>query len=818
MSHYLSNPYIALSLHPEKSCWDITPAFSARQSPAPSITNARISLRFHKDLARSAALNQWHTFQVSETQTISSPHGPLQQIDLHIGPDTHLLSYRISFALPVDLPLLLWRIKIKNQGPSPVFLDQIELLNIGFVHLDPTSLNSTPREAYKHTGKRGMIRFPDSHPDRLHKEKDIAFFSNGWQSWSYTGVYSTHEKYRITRLRSIAGPMWYNAGTPQPRRAGTFASDFFGILGDRTTRSAVLLGFLSQKEHFGSLEAYLDPFDPALRLWANGDGVRLDPGAQIASDWACLSYLNLDDTAPITPYLQAVARENNVTADTLSDTIPAGWCSWYHFFQQVGAEDITHNLEAAQSFGESLPLSLIQIDDGFQSQVGDWFKFSPRFPNGVAPLAAEIRQAGFTPGLWLAPFIVHRKSHLYRTHPEWLLRNRLGRPVNAGFIWDTFTTALDLTRPEALDYAAQAVQTAAQSWGFKFLKLDFLYAAALKGRYHDLTRTRAQVMRLGLEALRQAAGPETFLLGCGCPIGSAIGLVQAMRIGADVAPNWHPQWHGITFPFKSETGMPSVRFAIQNALTRLPMNGQWWVNDPDCLLLRPETNLTIDEVYSLATVIALSGGSLLLSDHLPSLPKERLEIAQAMLPLIGKAARAPDWFDSPTPTYLLLPLEGAAGHWSLLAVFNWDDRPRDRALPLEQLFLPAAFGYIAREFWSGCLEYIQHSPFTLKDIPPHGVRLFALRQYNPSTAQYLGSSLHISQGLEVQDWLLDSKQLRFSLTRPGATQGQVILSLPHPPTSVLLDHLPIDWRPAGIKTIYQIPLSFSRCAQMEITW
>ena len=34
------------------------------------------------------------------------------------------------------------------------------------------------------------------------------------------------------------------------------------------------------------------------------------------------------------------------------------------------------------------------------------------------------------------------------------------------------------------------------------------------------------------------AGDDAFLLGCGCPLGPAVGVVDAMRIGADVTPYW----------------------------------------------------------------------------------------------------------------------------------------------------------------------------------------------------------------------------------------------------------------------------------------
>ena len=48
------------------------------------------------------------------------------------------------------------------------------------------------------------------------------------------------------------------------------------------------------------------------------------------------------------------------------------------------------NLQTILDQQETLPIQLVQIDDGFEIQVGDWFTFKPEFPNGVEPLAEEI--------------------------------------------------------------------------------------------------------------------------------------------------------------------------------------------------------------------------------------------------------------------------------------------------------------------------------------------------------------------------------------------------------------------------------------------
>jgi alpha-galactosidase len=146
-------------------------------------------------------------------------------------------------------------------------------------------------------------------------------------------------------------------------------------------------------------------------------------------------------------------------------------------------------------------VELVQIDDGFEANVGDWFDFAPTFPDGVAPLANEIQAAGFTPGLWLAPFILLRRSRLYREHPDWLLRGQFNRPVNAGFIWDSFTTA-SISRTRGVDYVRRT-STQQRTHGLSIPEL----ISCMPGRWPgdvDATLSRAQSCR-ALELGRTAA-------------------------------------------------------------------------------------------------------------------------------------------------------------------------------------------------------------------------------------------------------------------------------------------------------------------------
>ena len=117
-----------------------------------------------------------------------------------------------------------------------------------------------------------------------------------------------------------------------------------------------------------------------------------------------------------------------------------------------------------------------------------------------------------------------------------------------------------------------------QDWGYELLKLDFLYAACLAGNgKYDMSLSRAETMHLALQTLRAAAGPNTFLIGCGCPLGPAVGYIDAMRISADTAGSWYPSF---PLPWWDNGTLPSVRGMVRNSITRACIGHRWWHNDP----------------------------------------------------------------------------------------------------------------------------------------------------------------------------------------------------------------------------------------------
>jgi len=757
----LSNPYLQFTVYPEQFTFNL----SSTQFHGAKIENARFGMKLGGLKLPNLILQS-----VQEDDEVESSQGLIKILSIHYLDPNSQIELFVEFGMPLNKPFLFQRIRLLNNSSQIVLPNSFTFADLVF----------------------GDVRFSTK------KSGKTAFYSNGWQSWSPSGTYQYGQKQNYSRLGVFSHPMLYNTGTPIRRQRSTFSSDMFAVLLDHEAKVGLICGFLSQKQQFGSLTSTLHP-EPDLKVWANCDEVDLLPGQTLESDWLAWQFIDTRSSQPFETYFETVARENHVRERMKT---PLGWCSWYYYFQNITPEILQQNLQAVQDHKLKLPIELFQIDDGFQQDVGSWLMFNQKFPEGVMGISAEAHDAGNTPGIWLAPFIVEKRSQLTKVHPEWLLRDTRGKLVNSGFVWNRLGYALDLTHPEAQAYVQEVICTAVRGWGFPYLKLDFLYAAALPGEHHDRTKTRAQILRRGLEIIREAAGEETVLLGCGCPIGPGIGIFDTMRISADVSPDWEPQAFGVRLPFRNEPNMPSARNAIQNILTRSIMDPHFWVNDPDCLLVREDSHLSLSEVQSLATAISLSGGAYLVSDDMTQLSPNRLKLAASLLPVLPPNPVVPDLFTNYMPTQMGQTLQNSAGEWKLVALFNWADRPVDLTLKLSDWGLEKQ-EYLMREFWSGEIAHVEDQHI-YRQVPAHGVRLVALRELAPIA--YLGSDLHLSQGIELKEWHLDDSRLEFRLDLERYVEGNCYLRLPSIPIQVLQNDLPSEWKSVD-GSIIQIPVS-----------
>lgn len=342
-----------------------------------------------------------------------------------------------------------------------------------------------------------------------------------------------------------------------------------------------------------------------------------------------------------------------------------GWCSWYHYFHDVTRADIDANLALVADW----PFDVFQVDDGYQSAIGDWLTVDPRFGGDLGSMADAIDRRGRRPGLWLAPFLAAPDSRVATDHPEWLARGPDGEPLANMFNppWgggrDGLMYGLDPTVPEVREHLRSLAATVV-AMGYRYLKLDFTFSPSFDGVWSDRSFTPAQRVRAGLDAIRAGAGDDVVLLGCGVPLANSVGVVDANRIGADVAPRWALDAEQSMLAGYSGT-QPATRHAWVGTAVRSFMHRRLWSNDPDCVMLRSErTDLTPEAARTWARAVGVSGGLVVVSDDLALLGADARAMLDESIALArvadeaarrGDVARSPGLLDGTEPIRLSSP-------------------------------------------------------------------------------------------------------------------------------------------------------------------
>ena len=610
---------------------------------------------------------------------------PLAPGDVRVG------SLTVTLAVASDDRAATWSMRVQNTGNAPL---QLESIGVGFAW-----------------------RAPDL--------SRLRFLRQGNQSWSFAGGAALDP----AGAPPFASGPWlrgFHHGTWEAPadRAGWWESDGVTVLGSGA--AACSAGALETGLAFAVV--YLRREGEIVRVEVEQRIERsLDPGESIEVEAVRVA---LGDEA--NALLEAHAEAQGLRAGARACApFQAGWCSWYHFFHDVTEDAFIRNLDALVAARDEIPIELVQLDDGYQRAIGDWLETNEKFPSGLPAIARAVRAAGFAPGLWTAPFCVVPESRIFETHREWLLRAPDGEGDLRGLhhgMWtkDGWVFVLDATQPAVVAHLEHVFRSLVEM-GFPYHKIDFLYTQSLRAQAHDPRVTRAARLRRGLAAVRSGAGDEAFVLGCGCPLGPAVGLVDGMRIGPDTAPYWHvlgPKIPGL------ERTLPSGRNALRNTLSRAFQHRRFWLNDPDCLMARSkQSSLTRDEVRTLAASIAVTGGMTIFSDDVPALTADERAMVRETLALAREVdeaahcgtARAVDLLDAEIAPAVVAR---AGADW-LVALFNDEDEPRRCELDLAAHGVDVADPKLIPLLGS-TLGGVVGSKLAA-ELPAHGAALFRIR-------------------------------------------------------------------------------------------
>jgi alpha-galactosidase len=659
------------------------------------------------------------------------------------------LAAELDIAVYHTQPWITLTLRVANNGPAPVIVNRLFPFVAG--------------------------RAWGDHPLYLGgRESGFAVYKQGWQSWSHTSGVSPETPDARPRLHSTL--LWHTPAAAGPREPlggdVDVVSEGMVCVGHPAEHTALLAGFLDAERYFGQL--YVDRRNGSLTTATLVDGRELMPGESIETEPLMLALGTPD--ALLDSYAAAVGQYRVARPSTGSLT---GWCSWYQYYTGVTEADVMENVAALRMARVTTPLEVVQIDDGYQRAVGDWTTPHEKFPSGMGVVASRIREAGFRPGLWIAPFTVAANSKLAHEHPEWLIQDDQGHPQEAGNNWQTTLYGLDTTHPGAQEWLRRLFSTLVDQWGYDYLKLDFLVTGAIEGHRWVRSTTRAAALRQGLELIRSVVGPDVYLLGCGCPLLSAVGVVDGMRIGPDVAPRWSIISGLATLTPGDAYPLPGAEGAIRNTLMRAWMHPRLWTNDGDCLLAREtDTDLQPDEVRALATAIGLTGGMVLISDAVAHLPLGRLDLIARLLPPLPERALPLSYFEDGIPERVITKIERPWGSWWLVGLFNTARTAREMRVTWNALGLEPG-RYHASEFWTGSYLGISADGAAVP-VGAHGAAVLAVRRESEEPL-LLSTSFHLAQGAqEIASWDFEreSGRLRWVVAMNRYAAGTFAIWIP----------------------------------------
>ncbi|MHA2295684.1 MAG: glycoside hydrolase family 36 protein [Candidatus Hodarchaeales archaeon] len=610
------------------------------------------------------------------------------------------------------------------------------------------------------------------------RPEDVTFFEQGFQSWSFSKTRTFEEAYESLPVDVLAS-IHQNQDNAI---SGWYASEFVTAITDRESKGSIILGFCTLANSYSRI--VMDHLSaPSQVSWLSAlsqfDSIpinRLQKHPVCSEELFICFKSNNNGYQGLVNYAEVTGKKMNVQVQQQPRT---GWCSWYYYYLDISNAELLKNVKYFER-SPNISLDMLQLDDGYFTAIGDYTSFNDKFPSGISEFVDLVHEQGKAAGIWIAPFFAAVDSHLFQEHPEWFLRSKKDQELlPVCYNWNQVEYALDLTRADVQEHVRNLIQTIVNEWHCDFIKIDFVYAASVfESLYHDKGLTRAQIYRKGIKLIREAMGDQNYLLGCGAPLSASIGLVDAMRVSMDTKEIWETG-------NELEYGEPCLKGALITSIYRSFMYQKFWINDPDCLIVRKiNSKLTEDELKLQLTVFGLTGGQLLLSDDMEKLEEDRFELALKLVPPYPKTALPVDALYESLPTLYLLETEQEIGKRALLAVINWNDELIERGLVLKNILSDLAIceQYLVFDWWQesllGCFTLDEKLPSL--EVPPHGCRYLGIVPCeNQRLPLFLSSTIHISQGLlEIKGLEIEKDKLIIMLEIPGRHSGELFIFLP----------------------------------------
>ncbi len=556
---------------------------------------------------------------------------------------------------------------------------------------------------------------------------------------------------------------------PADKNPGSY---LFLTCADPETREGVVAGWLTHERGDGVLFSGVKENAVAFKAQIDYGHLKVKPGQSETLETLLVGHF-ADARIGEEKFADAIKAQYHIKLRPQVN----GYCTWYsevggltdkqHGAGALNEKDIVTLADFAKQALAPFGFSFIQIDDEWQDGATKpdgshlngprrgFMRAKPDgpYPSGMAATAKNLKERGFTAGLWFLPFA---GNHQDQDSPrDWFMQRQDGKPYET--VWGG--TSFDLTRPDVQDYLRNLAKTV-HGWGYNYFKMDGMWTGSASEQvyvndgYKDdhlgnnrpffkPDTTNIEALRTGLKTLREGAGPDVFFSGCCASqnmrsLGGVIGLVDSMRIGPDNGFEWQ-DWKNETMHFE---GGGIITGPIRaNRLYFL--NGRIWWNDPDPAYVRPAVSL--GHARLLASWVAVAGAFNLNSDWLPGLPAERLDILKRCMPSHQSQARPVDYFESPMPAIWLLSDEKTGVRRDVLGLYNWDSEAKTIRYGCAKAGLDAGKTYHAFDFWAKQPLADFKGEFKF-ELPKESCKIVAVREAQDHPV-LVSTSRHVTQGI-----------------------------------------------------------------------
>lgn len=480
-------------------------------------------------------------------------------------------------------------------------------------------------------------------------------------------------------MLSMAETYKYTTGQSQ-----TFADFVATVTEDEKN---VIAGYLTYKECYGLVE--LD-YNGKVTFSEVTEGHPMAKNEAFVSDIFYIGHYD-DVITGLPQYCDLAVKYMCPNGNPMRFDVPCGYCTWYYYLGDISDEIIENSVCDIAGNKDKLPLKYMQIDDGWQIGYGNWEPHKEKFAKGdMKAHADKIKANGFLPGLWFAPIWLGMYSEFKKEHPECMAKDKNGQ----------ITACLDLSVELSRKWLGEVFRKVTYDWGYKYIKLDGITAVLGAYNFADPTFNAVKNYRTALQVINDNIPDDVFVLGCTAPFGSAIGLVDGMRVSCDIFESWQ-----------------AVKDVFNSVLNRYYYHKRFFINDADCLIIRKSENEDDEcrrnctrsdtEIKTYISATAASGGILMLSDKLRLLGDDQIDLLSYLFPTNKEAAIPLDLMDARTPGILDV---GTKGIIRTVMLINWDDEAKEMGIDVNDSHV--------FEFWSKEYKGVVNGRYTAT-IEPH---------------------------------------------------------------------------------------------------